>query len=1031
VEALGILFGLALLGLLLLAPILAIVAMVRVSRLATRLTAAEAALQKLRRSGPSERRAPASEPRSEAPAPVTAPAVPAPALTRPAEPTIVARPHEAPPRPGAPPERPTAPPTPPAATVGVETVRAPVPAAVPREAAPARPVQPTPARPSAPAAAQVPEAPAPPAFDWESLLGLKGAAWLGGITLVITSLFFAKWAIDQGYFGPELRFATLVAAGIGALVWAEISLHRGFKTAAHAVSGAGIAILYVAFYSGHALYDLLPLWLTFAAMAATTAVAGLLAIRYDAMFTAVLGLLGGFATPVALSTGVDHAVGFFSYLLLLNGGLAVVALRKRWHPLFMLAFAGTFALELGWFAKFMSPEKALVGLGAFLLIGLLYLLLPLVSGRDEDASLGLAAAVGGLAPFLFGLMVAGQSAFAGEWPLLFGYVALLDAALLGVALARGRTILLVGGASATAALLPLWAGTGLRAEELWGPSLAAMALGALLNAGPRLPRAWRRDESTGGLQLAGVLGVAGLASFAAVLVGKGLGDPPWVFLTLLLALTALVLERTQGERWPGTAVTGSLGLAVLVQFWFFRHPESDNVLRDLAPGLLLVCALSAAAALRTARGWDATEDEVGVLMADGAAVLGLFVCLAIPGLGRDPLPMFAGLAVAVLLALGVMARRGWSALAPLALAASALFGLVWQEAHFQRTDVAFALPVYLLFAQAFLTLPFVLRADRWRKRGALWASAALAYPAFFLPVHQAVVAVWGKAWIGAVPVAMAAATVVALVGVSRHFPPAVDAVRAHARLRYLALFATVALGFLAIAIPLQLDRQWITIGWALLAAAVCWLFGRLPHPGLKYVALGLFTAVGARLLLNDQVFRYQERGLPIVNWLLYTYGVPALCAFAGAFFLRRAEAERGEKLDYDVLPGDRGFPPVFALLGLLLVFALVNVEIFDWFSEGPYVQIALERQFKRDLALSAAWALYALGLLVIGIWRRSRALRGLALGFLSLTVLKVFFYDLGQLHGLERILSFFGLGISLIFVSLLYQRFVFGKEKSA
>ena len=151
--------------------------------------------------------------------------------------------------------------------------------------------------------------PAGPSFDWESLLGLKGAAWLGGITLVITSLFFAKWAIDQGFFGPTLRFATLVVAGIGALVWAEISLRRGFKTAAHAVSGAGIAVLYVAFYAGHALYDLLPLSVTFAAMAATTAVAGLVAIRYDAMFTAVLGLLGGFATPVALSTGVDRPVG--------------------------------------------------------------------------------------------------------------------------------------------------------------------------------------------------------------------------------------------------------------------------------------------------------------------------------------------------------------------------------------------------------------------------------------------------------------------------------------------------------------------------------------------------------------------------------------------------------------------------------------------------------------------------------------------------------------------------------------------------
>ncbi|MET0556403.1 MAG: DUF2339 domain-containing protein, partial [Vicinamibacteria bacterium] len=350
-EAFLVFMVLVMIGLLLLAPIVAIVAMVRVSRLATRLAAAEAALARLQAGGPAERRPAATEARpAAAPASVVAPrpVAPPPTVVRPPlEPTVVVRPPE-PPRPAAP-----------------ETVRMQAPAAVARETAPpARPAEPAAQRPQPPQ----PGPPAGPAFDWESLLGLKGAAWLGGITLVITSLFFAKWAIDQGYFGPTLRFATLVAAGVGALVWAEISLHRGFKTAAHAVSGAGIAILYVAVYAGHALYDLLPLSVTFAAMAATTAVAGLVAIRYDAMFTAVLGLLGGFATPVALSTGVDRPVGLFSYLLLLNGGLAVVSLRKRWHPLVMLAAGGTFLLELGWFAKFMSPEKALVGLGAFLML---------------------------------------------------------------------------------------------------------------------------------------------------------------------------------------------------------------------------------------------------------------------------------------------------------------------------------------------------------------------------------------------------------------------------------------------------------------------------------------------------------------------------------------------------------------------------------------------------------------------------------------------------------------------------------------
>ena len=48
-----------------------------------------------------------------------------------------------------------------------------------------------------------------------------------------------------------------------------------------------------------------------------------------------------------------------------------------------------------------------------------------------------------------------------------------------------------------------------------------------------------------------------------------------------------------------------------------------------------------------------------------------------------------------------------------------------------------------------------------------------------------------------------------------------------------------------------------------------------------------------------------------------------------------------------------------------------------------------------------------------------------------LTAGKVFLYDLGQLTGLYRIVSFMALGVSLILVSLLYQRFAPREESPA
>ena len=64
-------------------------------------------------------------------------------------------------------------------------------------------------------------------------------------------------------------------------------------------------------------------------------------------------------------------------------------------------------------------------------------------------------------------------------------------------------------------------------------------------------------------------------------------------------------------------------------------------------------------------------------------------------------------------------------------------------------------------------------------------------------------------------------------------------------------------------------------------------------------------------------------------------------------------------------------------------------------------------------------------LLIVGMRRDSRALRYFSLGAMLLTIAKVFLYDLANVGGIYRSLSFLGLAVSLILVSLLYQRFVF------
>ena len=189
--------------------------------------------------------------------------------------------------------------------------------------------------------------------------------------------------------------------------------------------------------------------------------------------------------------------------------------------------------------------------------------------------------------------------------------------------------------------------------------------------------------------------------------------------------------------------------------------------------------------------------------------------------------------------------------------------------------------------------------------------------------------------------------------------------------------------------------------------------------------------MGIRLIVNLEVFRYQPRGLPIVNWLLYTYGVPR-CAASSAPGGSGGTSRRGAGPEHDWMPGDRSLSPRFSVLGLVLVFWLINVEIVDYFSPGTYWEYAIERPLARDLAMSVAWGLYAI---VPAFARHLEAVEGAALPGARLHLPDVrqgpfLRRRLGRLEGLYRVLSLVSLATSMFVVALLFQRFVSGRERT-
>jgi uncharacterized membrane protein len=152
----------------------------------------------------------------------------------------------------------------------------------------------------------------------------------------------------------------------------------------------------------------------------------------------------------------------------------------------------------------------------------------------------------------------------------------------------------------------------------------------------------------------------------------------------------------------------------------------------------------------------------------------------------------------------------------------------------------------------------------------------------------------------------------------------------------------------------------------------------------------------------------------VLNALLLAYGAPAALLLLAAGLERRLAAARSTATP---------LPLFWSVAALLLLFALVTLEVRQAF-RGSYLDRG-EATHGERYAYSAAWIVLATALLVAGLAKKSRALRLASLPVMLLAVGKVFLYDTAHLSDLYRVLSFFGLGVSLLVLAWLYQRFVF------
>jgi uncharacterized membrane protein len=227
------------------------------------------------------------------------------------------------------------------------------------------------------------------------------------------------------------------------------------------------------------------------------------------------------------------------------------------------------------------------------------------------------------------------------------------------------------------------------------------------------------------------------------------------------------------------------------------------------------------------------------------------------------------------------------------------------------------------------------------------------------------------------------------------------------------LHVAIAIAFITIAIPLKLNGQWITISWLVESAVLLWVGVRTQTNFLRYLASAALSLGILRLLFFDH-FRTE---MLVFNLRFFTYLV-AIAVLGGiAAFGKQHASEKEMPFIYLSVVG----------LNLLALIAL-TLEVSDYFSRriteaganrfAFYHQLALAR----DFTYSAVWLIYGAALMTVGFRKRSAFVRWQALVLIAFTIGKVFVYDVSQLGGSYRILSFIALGAVLLGISFIYQR---------
>jgi uncharacterized membrane protein len=188
---------------------------------------------------------------------------------------------------------------------------------------------------------------------------------IGIAVFVIGMGFFLRYSIDQGWLGPVARVALSVLVGAGMVTPGVWQFGRRYHLIGQGLVGGGLATLYFSVFAAANFYHLITPDTGYLLMGLVTVCAGVIAVRQDAILVAVLGIIGGYGTPLMLP--VDQLFAQLAYLMVLALGVFGIAAYKNWRLLNGMSFIATYSVAI-WATRGASSQLALSFFAVYFII---------------------------------------------------------------------------------------------------------------------------------------------------------------------------------------------------------------------------------------------------------------------------------------------------------------------------------------------------------------------------------------------------------------------------------------------------------------------------------------------------------------------------------------------------------------------------------------------------------------------------------------------------------------------------------------